>query len=78
MALLAPIAADLADYHYFHVARAELLSRVGNTHDAAASFQRALALCPNEVERRGIERAMAGMAAGLPPSQRPPSRPLAL
>lgn len=62
LALLEPVAADLADYHYFHVARGELLARVGRADDAAASFQRALALCPNEVERRGIERAMARRA----------------
>lgn len=59
LGLLQPIARELADYHYFHVARGELLARVGKADDAAASFQQALALCPNEAERRSIERAMA-------------------
>lgn len=42
----------LADYHLYHAARADLLRRAGDALNAAASYQRALALSQNQVERR--------------------------
>ena len=46
------LAADpaMADYRFFHAARAELLRRLGHTAGALAAYDRALALGPNRAE----------------------------
>jgi RNA polymerase sigma-70 factor (ECF subfamily) len=49
----------LDDYHPLHGARADLLHRLGRSADAAQAYQRALALAPNPVERRFLERRLA-------------------
>ncbi len=49
----------LDDYHPRHSARAELLRRLGRDGEAALSHERALALEPNPVERRFIEKRLA-------------------
>jgi RNA polymerase sigma-70 factor, ECF subfamily len=49
---------DLSDYHLAHAARAELCRRLGRTAEAAASYQRALALTEQETERRFLERRL--------------------
>lgn len=54
-------AAALASYGPFHVARAELLARSGNTGDAAAAFRRALELTEEPSQRRHIERRLTAM-----------------
>ncbi len=47
----------LGEYHYFHAARAELLSRSGaDPAEIAASLDRALALVTDPAERRLLER----------------------
>jgi RNA polymerase sigma-70 factor, ECF subfamily len=51
----------LDDYHPRHAARADLLRRLGRDADAAASYERALSLDPNPVERRFIERRLASL-----------------
>lgn len=58
MALLAEIEAsgELAGYHLFYAARADLLRRAGRLAEATESYRQALALCTNPVERRYLER----------------------
>lgn len=51
----------LDDYHLFHAARGELLSRAGRTAEAADAFTTALALTSNEAERRHLTRRRAGL-----------------
>jgi RNA polymerase sigma-70 factor, ECF subfamily len=58
LALIEALTKDLAQYHLWHSARAELLRRLGNFRDAAASYARALALVTNEAERRFLERRL--------------------
>jgi RNA polymerase sigma-70 factor (ECF subfamily) len=42
---------DLEDYHAFHATRADLLSRLGQSAEAALVFARAAELAPTEAER---------------------------
>jgi len=42
---------DLADYHLFHAARADLLRRLGRPADAARAYARAADLAPSDAER---------------------------
>jgi RNA polymerase sigma-70 factor (ECF subfamily) len=52
----------LDDYHPLHAAGADLLRRLGREAEAAAAYERALALAPNPVERRFLERRLAELA----------------
>ena len=52
----------LLDYRLAHAARAELCRRLGQTGDARASYERALALTRQEPERRFLERRLAELA----------------
>ena len=58
LALIDTLAAELADYHLLHAARADLLRRIGSKEEAAQSYERALALVTNESERRFLERRL--------------------
>ena len=58
LALIDTLAAELADYHLLHAARADLLRRIGSREEAAQSYERALALVTNESERRFLERRL--------------------
>ena len=49
----------LDEYHLFHAARGELLSRCGRTDDARTAFARATQLTSNASERRHLERRIA-------------------
>ena len=49
---------DLEEYHLAHAARAELCRRLGQTAEARASYQRALALAQQVPERRFLERRL--------------------
>ncbi len=49
---------ELTDYHLAHAARADLCRRQGLASDARASYERALALCRQEPERRFLERRL--------------------
>ena len=64
LALIDAILADgnLNDYHLAHAARADLCRRSGNTAQARASYQRALALARQEPERRFLERRLAELS----------------
>jgi RNA polymerase sigma factor (sigma-70 family) len=52
---------ELHSYHLLHAARADLLRRIGSSVEAAASYERALALVNNESERRFLERRLREM-----------------
>lgn len=60
------VAERLAEYQPFHAARADLLVRAGRFDDALASYDRALELTDNLVERSFLE-AQRQRAAGRPP-----------
>ena len=49
---------DLRDYHLAHAARADLCRRLGETGQARASYERAIALARQEPERRFLERRL--------------------
>jgi RNA polymerase sigma-70 factor, ECF subfamily len=59
LARIDALAPALDDYHYFHVARAELLGRLGARDAAAAAYSRALDLAGNAAERSFLERRLA-------------------
>jgi RNA polymerase sigma-70 factor (ECF subfamily) len=65
LALLEPLLADpaLERYQPLHAAHAELLSRAGDTSDAARAYERAIALTSNAVERTELERRLAELRA---------------
>jgi RNA polymerase sigma-70 factor (ECF subfamily) len=51
--------AELASYHFFHGARADLFHRLGRRAEAAEAYRAALALAKQEPERRHLERRLA-------------------
>ncbi|HYN48656.1 MAG TPA: sigma-70 family RNA polymerase sigma factor [Candidatus Nanopelagicales bacterium] len=54
---------NLADYHLFHATRADLLRRLGRRADAAAAYERALALVTNDAERAFLARRLGEVRA---------------
>jgi RNA polymerase sigma-70 factor (ECF subfamily) len=60
LALIDQLAAtdDLANYHLLYAVRADFLRRLGSPIEAAANYQRALALVTNDSERRFLERRL--------------------
>jgi RNA polymerase sigma-70 factor, ECF subfamily len=54
----------LDDYHAWHVARAELLRRLGRTEEARAAYDRAIALAGNPAEATYLERRRDGLVGG--------------
>jgi RNA polymerase sigma-70 factor (ECF subfamily) len=61
LAVLEGLTATLADYHYLHAARGELLLRLGRDDEAAAAFERALALVHDDAERRHLDRRLSAL-----------------
>ncbi len=59
LALMEPLARALGDYHLWHAARADLLSRLGRNADAARAYRQALGLVGSDPERRFLERRLA-------------------
>jgi RNA polymerase sigma-70 factor, ECF subfamily len=57
--LVDALADELADYHLWHAARADLLRRQGRTKQAAAAYRAALARVGSEPERRFLARRLA-------------------
>ncbi|WP_238014337.1 sigma-70 family RNA polymerase sigma factor [Dactylosporangium sp. AC04546] len=53
------LADDLADYHLFHAARAELLRDLGRPDEARAADERALRLTANPAEQELLRRRLA-------------------
>ncbi|HWD69894.1 MAG TPA: sigma-70 family RNA polymerase sigma factor [Solirubrobacteraceae bacterium] len=54
---------ELASYHLLAATRADLLRRRGELTQAAAEYQRALALAPSEAERRFLQGRISEMRA---------------
>jgi RNA polymerase sigma-70 factor (ECF subfamily) len=54
---------ELDSYHLYHAARADILRRLGRSHDAAEAYRRALGLTGNAVERRYLRRRLAELPA---------------
>jgi RNA polymerase sigma-70 factor (ECF subfamily) len=52
---------ELASYHPWHVARAELLRRMKRYDDARAAYDRALDLTANEAERGHLTRRLTSL-----------------
>jgi len=50
---------QLDGYHLLPAARADLLRRLGRLPEAAAEYERALAICANGAERRFLQRRLA-------------------
>ncbi len=48
----------LDDYHLFHAARADLLRRLGRTHEAIKAYSRALELTRNPIEQNYLRRRL--------------------
>lgn len=61
--------ATLADYHYLHSARADMLRRSGDTDGAGAAYAQALDACSNAAERAFLERRLDELRA--PGASRP-------
>jgi len=62
--LIDPLKSELAGYHLWHAARADLLRRLGNVKAAAAAYKQALVLVSSEPERRFLEKRLAQLASG--------------
>jgi RNA polymerase sigma-70 factor (ECF subfamily) len=52
---------ELADYHYLHSTRGELLRRLGRGDEARAAYRRALELVHDDAERRLLERRLSAL-----------------
>ncbi len=52
------LASALDGYHLYHAARADLLRRAGQRHDASLAYRRALELATNDVERAYLRRRL--------------------
>jgi RNA polymerase sigma-70 factor (ECF subfamily) len=50
---------DLAGYHLWHAARADLLRRLERTEEAAAAYRAALALTDSPVEQEFLRGRLA-------------------
>jgi RNA polymerase sigma-70 factor, ECF subfamily len=57
------VSGELADYHLWHSARAELLVRLGRHAEAESAFRRALQLATNDVDRRHLSRRLEQVTA---------------
>jgi len=57
--LIEPLRDELAEYHWWHSARADLLRRLGERAGAAAAYREALARSGSDPERRFLERRLA-------------------
>jgi RNA polymerase sigma-70 factor (ECF subfamily) len=61
LATIEPLMEMLADYQFAHSARADLLRRLGRTTEARQAYERALALCRQEPERRFLMRRLESL-----------------
>ena len=65
LALLDPLEHELATYHLWHAARADLLRRANRMRAAADAYRQALDHVGSEPERRFLERRLAQISAAL-------------
>lgn len=56
---------QLDTYYLFHAARADLLRRLEQWHDAKQVYSRALALCDNEIEHQFLSRRLTDINSHL-------------
>ena len=63
LAIIDTLQGELADYHLWHAARADLLRRLGRTQPAAAAYRAALALVGSDPERRFLQRRLAELSS---------------
>jgi RNA polymerase sigma-70 factor (ECF subfamily) len=54
---------ELAEYHYLHATRAELLRRLDRVEEAREAYERALALVHSDAERRFLQERLAEVSA---------------
>ena len=59
--LIEGLTGALDQYHLLHSARADLLSRLGRTEDAASAYARALELAPEGADRSFLEQRLAAL-----------------
>lgn len=57
-------AGELADYHYLHSARADMLRRIGDLAGAADAYHHALDRCANGAEHDYLTRRLAALTTG--------------
>jgi len=60
------VSGELAGYRLFHAARADLLRRLERPEEAAAAYERAIALTTNRVEKAYLERRLSECRSRLP------------
>ncbi|GAA3518354.1 RNA polymerase sigma factor [Actinocatenispora rupis] len=60
------LAEPLAGYHAYHATRADLLRRLGRSHEARAAYDRAIALAGNTAETAHLTRRRAQLAPPPP------------
>ncbi len=60
------VSGELAGYRLFHAARADLLRRLERPEEAAAAYERAIALTTNRVENAYLERRLSECRSRLP------------
>ena len=64
LALVEPLADELAGYHLWHATRADLLRRMGAIEPAVTAYRAALATVGSEPERRFLARRLEALVAG--------------
>jgi RNA polymerase sigma-70 factor (ECF subfamily) len=65
--LVDALADELEAYHLWHVARADLLDKLGRGDEATRAYEQAHRLTTNEAERRHIERLLERRAGAASP-----------
>jgi RNA polymerase sigma-70 factor (ECF subfamily) len=64
LAMIDRLRDELAEYHVFHAARADLLRRLGRRAEAAAAYRDAIARVGGDAERRYLERRLREISSG--------------
>ncbi|MBA3502613.1 MAG: RNA polymerase sigma factor [Deltaproteobacteria bacterium] len=64
--LIDELKSELADYHLWHAARADLLRRLDRKKEAATAYRAALGCVGSAPERRFLERRLAEVTQGAP------------
>jgi RNA polymerase sigma-70 factor (ECF subfamily) len=67
LALIEQLAGELADYHLWHAAKADLLRRIGRRGEAAIAYRAALARVGSDPERRFLDGRLAEVLADPAP-----------
>lgn len=66
LAVIDPLRSELAEYHLFHAARADLLRRLSRADEAVRAYKSALACCTLEPERRFLVRCLVTLGSVVP------------